>query len=469
MKKRLTLLCLVFSLIIPSLCSCSYGRAIMKLDDGDRAAALFDAVNKVNRASYLLRRETKLSGTLDSRKTEVSITYDSYFSDMNTETPSVHFETNAKTTVYVRDSVTAVSTPVSTSIRLASGFRDGKMYVQNSPTSSMYSNITAEEYFEYLAENAEAQEKTISALKSAGTQTCQKNGDGSWYAAFNHFPEEELNFLVSSYFDPAVFSFQDTKIQDLIVQIEATKKLELKVMQFTLIFDKNASAQTTIELLEANKKDLPKINLYKFTEVSDLRFIGKLQNKINEKLASNSFSVSMNDTVTVTQSGMGASIFEADYDLVFSAAKNGITFDYLVVNSDVPETTFKYQYRDGVLSTTLENTGSFLDDAEMNEYEARAYLLSLIDAGNLAGAPVSEFIADEKDPNQYTLYIESPSIDKYYHIISGYPLDAIKSSARFELILKDGEISEYRYYLTITAEYYNYMVRIVQSNERIFE
>ncbi len=463
MKKRLTLLCLVFFLILPLLCSCSYGRAIMKLDEGDRAAALFDAVNQVNRASYLLRRETKLSGTVDSIKAEVAIAYDSYFFDLDTDAPSVHLETSADTTVYVS------SEPYTTSLRTRSGYRDGKMYVQNSPTSSMYSSVTAEEYFEYLSQSAVSEEKIISALKSAGTQTCQKNGDGSWYAAFNHFPAEELNFLVSSYFDPAVFSFQDTEIQDLIVHIEATKKPELKVMQFTLIFDKNASAQTTIELLEANKKDLPKINLYKFTEVSDLRFLGKLQNKINEKLASNSFSVSMNDTITVTQSGRETSIFKADYQLDFEAMDNGIAFDYTVVNSNAPEVTYKNQYRDGVLSTTLENTGSFLDDAEMNEYEARAYLLSLIDAGNLAGAPVSEFIADEKDPNQYTLYIESPSIDKYYNIIGGYPLDAIKTSARIVLNLKDGEISEYRYYLTITAEYYNYMVRIVQSNERIFE
>jgi hypothetical protein len=463
MKKRLTLLCLVFFLILPLLCSCSYGRAIMKLDEGDRAAALFDAVNQVNRASYLLRRETKLSGIIDSIKSEVAIAYDSYFFDLDTDAPSVHLETSADTTVYVS------SEPYTTSLRSRSGYRDGKMYVQNSPTSSMYSSVTAEEYFEYLSQSAVSEEKIISALKSAGTQTCQKNGDGSWYAAFNHFPEEELNFLVSSYFDPAVFSFQDTEIQDLIVQIEATKKLELKIMQFTLIFDKNASAQTTIELLEANKKDLPKINLYKFTEVSDLRFLGKLQNKINEKLASNSFSVSMNDTVTVTQFGRETSIFKADYQLDFEAMDNGIAFDYTVVNSNAPEVTYKNQYRDGVLSTTLENTGSFLDDAEMNEYEAHAYLFSLIDAGNLAGAPVSEFIADEKDPNQYTLYIESPSIDKYYHIIGGYPLDAIKTSARIVINLKDGEISEYRYYLTITAEYYNYMVRIVQSNERIFE
>ena len=105
----------------------------------------------------------------------------------------------------------------------------------------------------------------------------------------------------------------------------------------------------------------------------------------------------------------------------------------------------------------------------MNEYEARAYLLSLIDPGNLAGAPISSFITDDKDPNKYTLYIESPSIDKYYYLIGGYPLDSINTSARIELILKDGELSEYRYYLTINAEYYNYKVRIVQINTRIFE
>ena len=137
MKKRLTLLCLVFFLILPLLCSCSYGRAIMKLDEGDRAAALFDAVNQVNRASYLLRRETKLSGIVDSIKAEVDIAYDSYFFDLDTDAPSVHLETSADTTVYVS------SEPYTTSLRTRSGYRDGKMYVQNSPTSSMYSSVTA--------------------------------------------------------------------------------------------------------------------------------------------------------------------------------------------------------------------------------------------------------------------------------------------------------------------------------------
>ena len=465
MKKRLTTFCLVFFLIIPSLTSCFYRSAIMKLDEKDRAAAIFDAVNNVNRASYLLRRETKLLGIIGTLKADVNITYDSYFFDMNTDTPTVHFETAADTTVYVS------SEPYSTSVRTRSGYRDGKMYVQNSPTSSMYSNITAEDYFAYLNKNAALDEKITAALKSAATQNCNANRDGSWFVGFSDFPEEELNILASAYFDPAVFSFQEASIGGLIVAIEATKKLELKEMQFTLLFDKNASATTTVKLLEADKEDLPKINFYKFKEVTDLRFLGELQGKINQKLASDSYALSINDTVTVTQSGMGASIFKADYDLAFSTTESGFTFDYTVVNSNSPEVTYHYWYRDDVLSSTLEyeNTETFLDKTEMNEYEAQIFLLTLIDPGNLAGAPVSSFETDEKNPNQYTLYIESPSIDKYYSYIGGYPLDAIDTSARIVLTLNDGEISEYRYYLTINAEYYNYKVRIVQVNTRIFE
>ena len=465
MKKRLTILCLVFFLILPSLTSCSYRSAIMKLDEKDRAAAIFDAVNNVNRASYLLRRETKLSGTLEGLQAEVNLTYDSYYFDLNTETPTVHFETTADTTVYIS------SEPYTTTVRVRSGFRDGKMYVQNSATSSMYSNITAEDYFAYLNKDAALDEKITAALKSAATQTCNANRDGSWFVGFSDFPEDELNLLASAYFDPAVFSFQDTSINGLIVAIEATKKLELKEIQFTLLFDKNASAVTTVKLLEADKEDLPKINFYKFKEVTDLRFLGELQGKINQKLASDSYALSMNDTVTVTQSGMGASIFKADYDLAFSTTESGFTFDYTVVNSTSPEVTYHYWYRDDVLSSTLkyENTETFLDKTEMNEYEAQIFLLTLIDPGNLAGAPVSSFETDEKNPNQYTLYIESPSIDKYYSYIGGYPLDAIDTSARIVLTLNDGEISEYRYYLTINAEYYNYKVRIVQINTRIFE
>ena len=463
MKKRLTILCLVFFLILPTFPSCSYRSAIMKLDEKDRAAAIFDAVNNVNRASYLLRRETKLSGTLEGWQAEVNLTYDSYYFDLNTETPTVHFETTADTTVYIS------SEPYTTTVRVRSGFRDGKMYVQNSATSSMYSNITAEDYFAYLNKDAALDEKITAALKSAATQTCNANRDGSWFVGFSDFPEDELNLLASAYFDPAVFSFQDTSINGLIVAIEATKKLELKEMQFTLLFDKNASAVTTVKLLEADKEDLPKINFYKFKEVSDLRFLGELQGKINEKLASDSYALSMNDTVTVTQSGMGASIFKADYDLAFSTTESGFTFDYTVVNSNSPEVTYHYWYRDGLLCSEIDESKTFLDKTEMNEYEAQIFLLTLIDPGNLAGAPVSSFETDEKNPNQYTLYIESPSIDKYYSYIGGYPLDAIDTSARIVLTLNNGEISEYRYYLTINAEYYNYKVRIVQTNTRIFE
>ncbi|MBQ2716694.1 MAG: hypothetical protein IJF21_07830, partial [Clostridia bacterium] len=126
------------------------------------------------------------------------------------------------------------------------------------------------------------------------------------------------------------------------------------------------------------------------------------------------------------------------------------------------------QYRDGVLYATSGNSETVFDPS-MNEYEARAYLLSLIDPGNLAGAPVSSFEVDEKNPNQYTLYIESPAIDKHYSLIGGFPLDSVTASARIVLTLKNGELSEYRYYLTINAEYYNYKVRIVQINTRIFE
>jgi hypothetical protein len=461
MKKRLTTFCLVFFLIIPSLTSCSYRSAIMKLDEKDRAAAIFDAVNNVNRASYLLRRETKLSGTLDGLQAEVDLTYDSYYFDLNTETPTVHLETTVETTAYIK------SEPYTTTVRVRSGFRDGKMYVQNSATSSMYSNITAEDYFAYLNKNAAIDKIITNALKSAATQTCNANKDGSWLVGFSDFPEEELNLLASAYFDPAVFSFQEASIGGLIVTIEATKKLELKEMQFTLLFDKNASAVTTVKLLEADKEDLPKINLYKFKEVSDLRFLGELQGKINEKLASDSYALSMNDVITITRSGAGATRTETDSHIEFASSAEGITFEYSYQNP-VSDSSSELQYRDGVLYAT-SGGGETVFDPSMNEYEAHAYLLSLIDPGNLAGAPVSSFEADEKNPNQYTLYIESPSFDKYYSYIAGYPLDAINTSARIVLTLKDGEISEYRYYLTVNAEYYNHKVRIVQTNTRIFE
>lgn len=462
MKKRSICLLLAFLLLIPSLSSCSYYASIMGLDESDRAAAIFDTVNNINRASYHLKRETKLSGTLDGLQAEVNLTYDSYFFDLDTESPTIHFETNAETAVSLSGE------QYTSSLRIRSGFREGKMYIQNSPSSSMYSSITAEDYFDYLAQDA-AEDDIISALKSAATQTCQRNGDGTWYAAFSDFPEDAVNLIASFYFDPAVFSFDDASITGLIIAIEATKKLELKQMQFTLLFDKNASASTTVTLLEADKKDLPKINFYKFTEVSDLRFLGELQNKINEKLASDSYSLSMNDVLTVTQSGMGASVFKADYRLVFSETENGTAFDYTVVNSNSPEVTYHYWYLDGLLCSEIDESKTFLDKTEMNEYEAHIFLLSLIDPGNLAGAPVSSFVTDEKDPNKYTLYIESPSIDKYYYLIGGYPLDSINTSARIELILKDSEISEYRYYLSINAEYYSYRTRIVQINTRIFE
>ncbi len=462
MKKRLTILCLVLFLILPSLTSCFYRYAIMKLDEGDRAAAIFDAVNKVSRASYLLRRETKLSGTLDGLQAEVDLTYDSYFFDMNTETPTVHLETTAETTAYIK------SEPYTTTVRVRSGFRDGKMYVQNSPTSSMYSNITAEDYFAYLTRDAAKDEKITAALKSAATQTCNANGDGSWHASFTDFPEEELNFIAASYFDIAVFSFKDAPIKGLIVAIDANKKLELKEMQFTLLFDKNASAVTTVKLLEADKEDLPKINLYKFKEVSDLRFLGELQGKLNEKLASDSYALSMKDVVAVTQSKANTTRSATDSHISFASTENGITFDYTYQNSALPNVTSELQYREGVLYATSGNSETVFDPS-MNEYEARAYLLSLIDPGNLAGAPVSSFEVDEKNPNKYTLYIESPAIDKFYNLIGGYPLDAIKTSARIELTLKNGELSEYLYYLTINAEYYNYKVRIVQSCTRNFE
>lgn len=462
MKKRLTILCLVFFLILPTFPSCSYRSAIMKLDEKDRATAIFDAVNKVNRASYLLRRETKLSGAIEGLQAEVDITYDSYFFDMNTDAPTVHFETTAETTAYIK------SEPYTTTVRVRSGFRDGKMYVQNSTTSSMYSNITAEDYFAYLNKDTALDEKITAALKSAATQTYNANGDGSWFVGFSDFPEDELYVLASAYFDPAVFSFQEASIGGLIVAIEATKKLELKKMEFTLLFDKNASASTTVTLLEADKEDLPKINLYKFKEVSDLRFLSELQGKINEKLSSDSYTLSMNDTITVTRTQAGTTRSETDAHIEFSDSEGGITFEYTYQNPAVPNAASELQYRGGVLYATSGETESVFDPS-MNEYEARAYLLSLIDPGNLAGAPVSSFEADEKNPNQYTLYIESPSIDKYYSYIGGFPLDAIDTSARIVLTLDDGEISEYRYYLTINAEYYNYKVRIVQTNTRIFE
>ena len=462
MKKRLSLLCLVLFLSLPLFCSCSCGRAIMKLDEGDRAAALFDAANQISKASYLLRRETKLSGVIDTLKTEAVITYDSYFFDLDTDAPTVHFEAAADTTVYVS------SEPYTTSIRTRSGYRDGKMYVQNSPSSSMYSNVTAENFFAYLSENAASEESIIAALKSAQTQSCNNNGQGGLHAAFNHFPEDALNLLVSAYFDPAVFSFKDASIEDLIIHIETDKNLELKIMQFTLVFDQNASAQTTVELLEADKNDLPKINLYKFTEVSDLRFLGELQGKMNEKLSSDSYSLSMSDVVSLTGNLSAASRTQTDSHISFKNAADGVTFTYTYQNVAAPDVISEYRYRGGVLYATSGGAET-VSDPMMNEYEARSYLTSLIDPGNLAGAPVSEFVVDEKDPNKYILYIESPSIDKYYYQIGGYPIDNIKTSARIELTLKDSEISEYRYYLTISAEYYNYKTRIAQSSTRIFE
>ena len=49
------------------------------------------------------------------------------------------------------------------------------------------------------------------------------------------------------------------------------------------------------------------------------------------------------------------------------------------------------------------------------------------------------------------------------------PEEILAVEKQIVLTLKNGEISEYRYYLTINAEYYNYKVRIVQTNTRIFE
>ena len=463
MKKRLTALYLILFLILPSLFGCSYGSAIAKLDESERAAALFDAVNQIKRTSYLLKRETRLSGTLEDYFTNASIVYDSYFFDLDTEAPSTFFETTAETTVSLSGE------EYTSSIRTRSGFRDGKMFVQNSPSSSLYSKISAEDYFAYLTEKSVSEEALVSAIKSAETQTCTKNGDGSWYAGFSDFPDAELNLLAKAYFDPAVYTFQNASIKELIVHIESTKKLELKTMQFTLVFDGNASAQTTVTLLEADKEALPTISLYKFKEVSDLRFLDVLKGKINEKLASDSYSVSMKDIVRINSDISTSSTTNTDGHISYSKSGSKTSFVYSYSKSPRAGVVSEFTYRDGVLYSTSGNSETVFD-YNMNEYEAQSYLTSLVDPGNLAGAVISDFEKNDKEPNQYILYIESPSLDKYYYHIGGFPSVNVKSSAKIILTLDDdGELTEYRYYLNAEAEYYGYEVKITQNNIRTFE
>lgn len=459
MKYRLPCFILIAVMIMSLLTSCSPSAALMKLEEGERADLLFDITNSVYTDSYLVRLESKISGILERMKMELRITGDSYFIGMNSEDPIIHFETNAETEVFL-------SASSSTSrMRMRSGYRDGKMYIQNATSSSLYSRITAEEYLAHLSEDTSADNEALAlAHKSAATKSCIRKEDGNWLATFSGFPEESLSLLISNYFNSSVLMLDKASIIGMTVEVEATKRLELIEIRYTLHFDGNASAETTLKILEADEKSLPKIDLYKFREVSDLRVIDIIRNKFSDKLNSASGQIGMIDIVIINQYG-DSDHTRVESDISYSSGEEGFTFNYSYGNPAVPDTIAELNYKDGKL---ISGSGTVMDSS-MNELEARSYILSLVDSGDLINALISDFEIDEKDPNKYIFHIDSPSITRYYTKLGNFPFESIKSSAILSVTLKDDAVAEYTYYLKITAEYSNRRISITQSNTRTFE
>lgn len=461
MKHRLPYLILAFLMLLPLLSSCSAGSMLMKLEEGERADMLFDITNSVYTDSYLVRLESNISGILDNMKIELNVTRDSYYIDMLSDSPTVHFETNAKSEVFFSD------TSATSQMRLRSGYRDGKMYIQNAVSSSLYSYVTAEEYLEHIYEGSQTLNESLTlAHKSAAKKSCVRLNDGRFLASFTDFPEDELALLISAYFDSTVLTLDKASLTGLTVEIEATKKLELIEMRFILHYDGEASATSTLKILEADLNSLPKIDLYKFREVGDLRVIDMVKNKLAEKINSGSGSLTMTDKVTVNNRG-NSNLKNVESTIDYSNADSVFTFDYSYENAAVPGAVSKLRYRDGKMYSVNGDTETVFNSS-MSELEARSYIFALVDKGDLMNALISDYEIDKNDPNKYIFRIESPSITEYYYLIGYYPLDSITSSATLTVTLKEGEIAEYTYNLAIYANYNNYRVRINQSNTRIF-
>ena len=105
----------------------------------------------------------------------------------------------------------------------------------------------------------------------------------------------------------------------------------------------------------------------------------------------------------------------------------------------------------------------------MSDLEARAYIMKRFDTGDMVNALVSDYRIDENNPDKYIFYIDSPSVTEYYQYVGGLPPGSVESTGRIEITIKDDEIVEYRYYLSITAKYLTYSAKITQSNIRTFE
>lgn len=454
MKKLIC--CILAVLLLTSILpSCSPSSALLKLEEAERADTLFDITNSIAKSSFLIKIEQSIAGVLEGMKTDMSITSEAFYIDMLSESPKIHFETNAEAEIYLSGD------PYITKLRMRSGFRDGKMYTQNAASSSIYSKISAEEYLEHIGAGASLiNDAVTSAHKSAAVKKCYRNEDKTWRASFSDFPGDSLALLIATYFDPSVLTLDGSHVVGLTLEIDATKKLELTQMRYILEFEgtKEASATATVTLHDAEEKDLPKIDFYKFREVGDLRFIDRMRAKVSEKISSGSGKFSMTDIVTQRVNN-NSTHRDIEGSIDYKNTADGFEFDYSYLNKATSTAPSSLSYRDGALSS----------GAKMSDLEARAYVMSRFDKGDMVNALISDYKTDENNPDKYIFYIDSPSVTEYYQYVGGLPPEKIQSSGRIEITLKDGEITEYRYYLSITASYYSYSVKITQSNIRTFE
>lgn len=453
--KKLICHILTAILLISLLTSCSPSSALMKLEEAERADRLFDITNNITKESFLIKIEQNITGILEGMKTDMSITRDVFYIDLLSDSPKIHFEMNAEAEIDVQGET------LTTKLRTRSGFRDGKMYSQNSASSSIYSKISAEEYLAHIGAGASLINSAVTnAHKSAAVKKCIRNDDGSLHATFSDFPEESFALLVSTYFDPSVLTLDGARAVGLTFEIKSTKKLALAEMKYTIHFEgQNESAATaTVTLRDAEEKNLPKIDFYKFREVGDLRLIDKIREKVAEKIASGSGKFTSTDIVTqrINNNSTHKNI-EGIID--YKNTESGFEFDYSYYNHAIPDATSSISYRDGIFGM----------GRKMSDLEARAYIMKRFDTGDMVNALVSDYRIDENNPDKYIFYIDSPSVTEYYQYVGGLPPESVESTGRIEITIKDDEIVEYRYYLSITAKYLTYSAKITQSNIRTFE
>ena len=408
MKKslfKLFSLTLALLMLTGALSSCMrIGLAV--LGEEKDALLILSAFEKANASSYSIHSESKMTVAAGKKDTNsVTVTGDMVVYKANSKDFRFHME--QKTETVLSGSYTKMET--------LEGFQNDKMYTgydQASDSSYLYSEISRKDYTEHMEEMELLTDFEFDITQNNCSDiSCVTNNDKTVTASFKSFTDagmEQFFELLDT--DPETFG-DLLEVDDFELTLTVDKKLRPKTLRLDILFDVSEDyvgedpsmyLEMTFDLdgVEAPED----LDLSEYEQVEDLRLVDRVEKQLEEMVDQEEgyFSTKVVQKVT---SGNQSQYETTLYNGVYRTEDDTYTHEIKVTDGDTIYKTGKLVYEDG----KQEAFGIVAElEKSMSDYEAKAFLASLLNPADFDSSVVSNITPDEETEGVYLISLADP-------------------------------------------------------------